>query len=376
VAYSSIKTYLPSSGPNDAAAVTPNTIGNPSLGPERGKEIEIGFDASGWSDRIGVEFNYYNKKTVDAILDKVVGPSSGQSGTQPINIGAIVNKGIELSLRTTPIRVQNINLDLGAQFSTNDNTVTDLGIPGQYFVVASGFSVRHQIGYPAYGFFEKRVVSADINRTTGATTNVMCSDTLPNSNGKEGGKPRLCAGADGRYGTADDAPQVYLGRTIPPREFSFNGNLTLFNRMHVFSMLDIKNGHKKIDGNTRARCGIFGRCKENFPATFAAEIDPLRTAQANSSSNLIDFLIAPANYARWREFTVTYDIPERLTQKLGRFNRANLAVSGRNLALWTNYQGFEPEATFLGGSRGGNIAFEQTTLPQLRTWIVTLNLGF
>ena len=31
---------------------------------------------------------------------------------------------------------------------------------------------------------------------------------------------------------------------------------------------------------------------------------------------------------------------------------------------------------FLGGTRGGNIAFEQTTLPQLRTWIVSLNLGF
>ena len=194
--------------------------------------------------------------------------------------------------------MQNVNLDLGGQFSTNDNTVTDLGIPGQYFVVADGFSVRHQIGYPAYSFFEKRVVSADINRTTGATSNVMCSDTLPNSNGKEGGPPRLCAGADGRYGTADDAPQVYLGRSIPPREYSFNGNLTLFNRLHLFSMLDVKNGHKKIDGNTRARCGIFGRCKENFPATFAAEIDPLRTAQANSSSNLIDFLIAPANFAR------------------------------------------------------------------------------
>jgi hypothetical protein len=29
---------------------------------------------------------------------------------------------------------------------------------------------------------------------------------------------------------------------------------------------------------------------------------------------------------------------------------------------------------FLGGSRGGNTAWEQTTLPQLRTWIFSLNL--
>ena len=217
--------------------------------------------------------------------------------------------------------------------------------------------------------FEKRVVSADINRTTGATSNVMCSDTLPNSNGKEGGTPRLCAGADGRYGTADDAPQVYLGRSVPPREFSFNGNLTLFNRLHVFSMLDVKNGHKKIDGNTRARCGIFGRCKENFPATFAAEIDPLEPRRpTRAATSLI-------SSSRRRTSPVGASSRSRTTSPsacttFGRFNRANIAVSGRNLGLWTSYQGFEPEAMFLGGTRGGNIAFEQTTLPQLRTWIV------
>jgi hypothetical protein len=36
----------------------------------------------------GIEFTYYNKKTVDAILDKIVAPRPGQAGTQPINIAA------------------------------------------------------------------------------------------------------------------------------------------------------------------------------------------------------------------------------------------------------------------------------------------------
>ena len=89
----------------------------------------------------------------------------------------------------------------------------------------------------------------------------------------------------------------------------------------------------------------------------------------------MDFLITKANYARWRELTFTWDVPERFVQKAGA-NRASLAVSGRNLGLWTSYQGFEPEAMFLGGSRGGNIAWEQTTLPQLTSWLVTFNLGF
>jgi hypothetical protein len=201
----------------------------------------------------------------------------------------------------------------------------------------------------------------------------MCANVLPNSGGKEGGNPVPCAGADGVYGNSDDAPMVYLGRSVPPREMSFTGTLTLFDRLHLYSMMDVKNGMKKMDGNTRVRCGIFGRCKENFMSEFADEVDPIRAAQANSSSALVDFLITKSNYARWRELTVSYDVPERFAQKAGA-TRATLSVSGRNLGLWTSYQGFEPEAMFLGGTRGGNAAWEQTTIPQLRSWIFSLNL--
>ena len=61
---------------------------------------------------------------------------------------------------------------------------------------------------------------------------------------------------------------------------------------------------------------------------------------------------------------------------MARATRATVSISGRNLHTWTSYQGFEPEAMFLGGSRGGNIAFEQTTLPQLTSWMLMLNLNF
>jgi hypothetical protein len=133
-----------------------------------------------------------------------------------------------------------------------------------------------------------------------------------------------------------------------------------------------------MDGNTRVRCGIFGRCKENFITLvpeFAAEVDSIRAAQANSNSNLVDFLITNSNYAKWRELTIAYDLPPRYA-RMARATRATVALSGRNLATWTEYQGFEPEAMFLGGSRGGNASWEQTTLPQLRTWILSFNFGF
>ena len=100
------------------------------------------------------------------------------------------------------------------------------------------------------------------------------------------------------------------------------------------------------------------------------------TARYTSNSTIVDYLFPSSNFAKWRELTVSYDIPTRVTQMARGVSRASLSLSGRNLKTWTSYPGFEPEAMFLGGSRGGNIAWEQTTLPPLTSWLLTLNLGF
>ncbi|PYO96567.1 MAG: hypothetical protein DMD60_09825 [Gemmatimonadetes bacterium] len=97
-----VRSYRPVTGPNDVDAVTPEFIGNPDLGPERGKEIELGVDAGLWNDRVGLEFTYYRKKTVDEILQREIAPSIGFSGQQPFNAGAVLNQGIELLARARP----------------------------------------------------------------------------------------------------------------------------------------------------------------------------------------------------------------------------------------------------------------------------------
>src|SRR2546426_221883 len=99
-----VRSYRPVTGPNDADAVTPEFIGNPDLGPERGKEIELGVDAGLWDDRVGLEFTYYRKKTVDEILDREIAPSIGFSGRQPFDAGAVLNQGIELLAPGPPVR--------------------------------------------------------------------------------------------------------------------------------------------------------------------------------------------------------------------------------------------------------------------------------
>ncbi|HEX8830805.1 MAG TPA: TonB-dependent receptor, partial [Longimicrobium sp.] len=361
--FAAVRTYAPIIGTGDQPAVTPRYIGNLTLGPERGKELELGFDAGFFDDRAGVEVTYYNKRTLDAILERDISPSIGFSGTQFFNAGEVRNSGWEVAARGRPVERRNLSVDLNASVATNSNRVVSLGLTGLTSVTAGSF-LEHREGYPIGSFFEQRVLSATLD-PAGNATNVQCD------NGSGGAM--LCTGPDNKYGTADDAPNVYLGRSLPKVEGSFGSTLTLWQNLRVYGLLDFKTGMKKVDGNTRVRCTFFGRCEENY---YPRRFDAVRIAQIQSSRNLVDFLIADASFTKLREVSLTWTLPQRFTRRTGT-HRASVSVAGRNLHTWTDYPGLEPEAMFLGGSRGGNFgAFEQTTLPQLRSWIVSMNLSF
>jgi hypothetical protein len=357
------RTYAPSIGTGDLPAVSPQFLGNARLGPERGKELELGFDAGFLNDRAGIELTYYNKRVNGAILEREIAPSLGFFNTQFFNAGQVKNWGWELSARGRPIERRNVGLDLNLSVATNSNRIVTLGLPGLTSVTAGSF-LEHREGYPIGSFFEQHVLSAQLD-AGGKAINVQCDDG-------QGGS-MLCTGPDGRYGTADDAPNVFLGRSLPKVEGSFSSTLTMFRNWRLYGLLDFKTGMKKVDGNTRVRCTFFGRCEENY---YPSRFDPVRIAQIQSSRNLVDFLIADASFAKLREVSLAYSLPDAMARRAGA-RRASLSVAGRNLITWTNYPGLEPEAMFLGGSRGGNFgAFEQTTLPQLTSWIVSLNLTF
>jgi len=200
----------------------------------------------------------------------------------------------------------------------------------------------------------------------GLVSNVKCDD------GRGGATP--CAGVDGRYGTADDAPLVYLGRPIPRIEGAAGSAVTLLaGRLRLNALVDFKTGHRKMDFNTFGRCTTNGRCRENF---FPTEFDARRIASIAANGNLVDFAIVDASFAKLRELSATYTLPDRLATTL-RASRASVSLAGRELHIWTRYAGLDPEATYLGGTRGGNYGnYEQFMLPQLSRVVVAVNLGY
>jgi hypothetical protein len=183
----------------------------------------------------------------------------------------------------------------------------------------------------------------------------------------------LCDDGMGGDTTCVDAPRVFLGNSVPTNEGSFGAGLTLFQNLRINALVDWRGGYKKLDGDRRVRCNLFGLCRENF---FPNEFDAITMAEVQGGSAFTYNLIRDASFTRLREVSVTYTLPPMLTQYL-RTTRASITLAGRNLGLWTDYPGMDPEASFNSGTRGGAYGqWEQNVLPQSRQFVTTFNLSF
>jgi TonB-linked SusC/RagA family outer membrane protein len=103
----------------------PNTSNNPNLLPERTKSIELGLEASMFNKRLGFDVSVYKSSSINQIVSGAV--SSSSSFTNAIvNGGEIQNKGMEIQLTGTPIKTQDFQWDITANWSTNKNIVVSL----------------------------------------------------------------------------------------------------------------------------------------------------------------------------------------------------------------------------------------------------------
>jgi TonB-linked SusC/RagA family outer membrane protein len=382
ITFSALQTYTSATGPGNAPTVTPLSIGNPDLGPERSKELEMGFDVGAWRDRVSAEFTWYSKRTQDAILDRQIAGSIGIPGSQPFNAGSVKNWGTEIMLRLRPVDMEKVQWETGLSLATNDSEVENLGTaeavlqlrrdvacgagstaaacPVDDFVLASSgaFAPRHQVGYPVGSYFNKRITSAAFN--TGAGT--INTATLMCDNGKGG--EVLCSAA----------PLVYLGRTIPTRELNFSNSFTFFTNFRAFALMDFKGGHVRVNGSDRFRCVVQNRCRERW---YPTEFDPKRIACVTAGTDALpDCYVNKADFGKLREVSLSYTLPPSVA-RLGRVGRATVTLAGRNLHTWTDYPGIDPEASFLGGSRGGNFSvFDQLITPTPAQWILGLNIDW
>jgi TonB-linked SusC/RagA family outer membrane protein len=381
-AFDALRTFNPVPGPDGQATVTPATIGNPALGPERGQELEFGFDAGFLGGRAGLEFTWYNQRTRDAIILQPVAPSTGFPGSRFVNIGELRNFGYEVMLRGTPVTTRNFGWEATFSLARNDSEVVDIGDQSE---IQIGFGITHRPGFPIASWFNRRVVDAQFDPVTQA----VIQSSMVCDNGQGGTVPCYT-------GNTITAPAIYLGRSDPLHEGAISSTFTLFERFRLYGLFDFKTGFKKWDHVMRVRCSLNNTCPESRQGPIAQGqptggfVDPsiaqserfrndaeyrAMLASFQRADNFGDTYINDSGFLRFREVSLSYTVPTQFAQRVGA-RRANLNVAARNLYTFSNWTGMDPEARFLGGTRGLFGGFEQNHLPQSTSLITSVNFTF
>jgi TonB-linked SusC/RagA family outer membrane protein len=352
--FAALRTYSPITTGSGTAALTPSLIGNPNLAPERGEEIEAGFEASVFDGRLGMDFTFYNKRTRDAILLREQPPSLGFTSTQFVNAGEILNQGIELQLSATAIRRQDLDLTFNLNLSTNANEVVDLG--GEEFIAIG--TQMHVPGYPVAAYFQPKVISAEVNEQ-GKAINVLCDGGTGPDGRRQGGAGVPCS----------TAPRVYIGRSQPNREGSIGSTLTFLQRFTVYGLIDFKYGQLKENNEALNRCKTRGICKENL---FPHE-NPIFTAEVQDPNIFPTSLrLKDAGFAKLREVSASVTLPDEWVARAG-VSRATLRLAARNLYTWTKWTSIDPEAYRMDQL---HTRAEQEAMPQLHQFMTTIQITF
>ena len=332
----SVATYPTST----SSALRYGSFGNPNLKPERGSEIEAGFEAGFLDGRATLDLTYYDKTTRDALLPVDVPPSTGFAGTRLENLGTISNTGFEVAAFGTPFQSRPLTIETRVTLATNRNELVSFGddrapiIFGDYAA-----SQRYQPGYPLAGMWAQRA-QRDANGNLVKTS---------------AGLPIL------------DPVSIYMGPSVPTREMSFSTTFRIFESLRLYALLDHKAGHYQFNVKDwrRDRAGLTWE-------TVNPDANPDDVLERRMASQT--FLhIQPADFTKLRDVSLSYDIPSRLVRSFA--ENATLTLAGRNLRIWTRYGGADPEINFNGGSStfGRN---DSWTVPMTRRYSLSMAVNF
>jgi len=353
-AYSQFITYRQSPFAGRPGFVNDSVYGNPELKNERAREWELGADAGFLDGRLGIEATYYDRLVSDLLFFRPL-PSSTGFSRQFAPIGTMSNKGIELLLNTTNVDVPRLTWSSTITYSRNRNKVESLAI--QDFQSAGGYPNRIRAGYPA-GVFYGSYAARD------CVTGALLLDSLGRyrrSNQTVDMGATLAQRQAISRGTCNDSLNKVIGDPNPDWMGSLLNELVIMKKVRVRALLDGVFGNDIMNLSTRAQnAGIASNSKE-FERELLPYGDPRRLPPGFNArtQGIFEYWIEDGTFIKLREVSASYTLDWAPLRRLFQ-EGVDLTLSGRNLWVWTDYSGYDPEINLFGTNAGG-LGSVQTT---------------
>jgi len=301
--------------------------------PEITKSIEAGFDLDMYKSRVTLSATVYKSNTTDQTVPVGVSSTTG-FGSYLTNTGEVSNRGIETSLRLTPLRTKDWEVTVGGNYTFNDNKVVSISndlstlqIPGGSFTYAGIYAIAGK-SFPllrATDYVRDDQGRIIVDPITGYPS---ASTTLQDVGNTE---PKHRLGLD--------ASVAWKGLRLAGL-FEYRGNFIMYNSAGSFDF-----------SGSGIRTTYFNR--ERFVVPNSSYLDPATNTyvtntnitvrnggtgfwtEGPTNTNVGLNYIYSAAFWKLRELSLAYDIPKTLLRGAKFIKGARVSIQGRNLFLWT-----------------------------------------
>jgi iron complex outermembrane receptor protein len=338
--------YKSDGSPNFYTTARPNAYDG-NIRWESTATYNLGLDFGFFDDKITGSVEVFQKNTTDLLNYIPIPNGVNFSNFLLTNVGSMENKGVEVTLKATPIATKDFTWNIGANFTSISSKVTKLNLSNDpsYLGVSGGnigvgaFVQNTQVGYPASSFF----VYQQIYDSNGKPIEGLYVD--------RSGQGGTVVGSDNnKYRYRRPAPDYLIGinsRLNYKRfDFSFSGRISIGNYVYnnVQSGLAFYNNIYNLQHFNNTLNSIFD---SNFVS-----------AQPYS-----DYYVQNASFFKMDNLSLGYTLDNVAGSKV----KARLSLTVQNAFIITKYKGIDPE---VDGGIDNNI------YPRPRTFLLGVNVTF
>ncbi len=364
IAQQGLPYYFPSGGsPTPGIAFT--DIVDENVHWENTTELDLGFDFSTLGRRLTGTFDYYDKKTSDALINIGLPSSSGDT-RYLTNATTITNKGAELALNWQDKIGKDVKYGIGGTIAHNKNKIEKLN-GGQPIPGATVGKYQPTLTNNGYAIASYYVLQMD-----GIFQNQKQIDSSAQKNARAG---------DIRYkdlnkdGVINDDDRDYSGSYQPKLTYGLNGNAAYKGFDVNFSAYGtagakIYNGKKAARGSQQQTDNIEANVAKNrWTPNNPSNKVPRATLQDLPAST---YFIEKGDFLRLNNVTLGYTLSNSRLPKI-KLSSLRLYIAAQNLFTITNYSGFSPE---FQNNDVTNSGIDINAYPTTRSYVVGLNIGF
>lgn len=322
---------------------------NDKLTWETTTTYNAGLDFSSRSRRVSGALDLYERYTTNllALVDLPPGQSLTNQFVQ--NVGALSNKGVELTLNVVPVKAENITWELGGNIAFNRGKVEDLAGTDKVMAAESGlpFGTGGKLAYHAVG---QQPYSAWVYQQVYDKDGGVLPGVFVDRNG------------DGVINTEDR----YYVSVRPNWTFGFNTLLTLIKNIDLTASFHGQIGGKVFyglpttRGYTDASNPVNSTSLYNVLNFYEGAADPKFTT-ATQVQTVSDYFLHDATFLRCDNITLGYRFENLWKARVRVYGAIN------NAFVVTNYKGIDPE-NYNG--------IDTNFYPRPRLYSVGLNVNF